>query len=229
VAHLSIRPLLAHPKPPHDRLPHSEHPRPWLRYFPDKPPHGSSLLSIKHCNSLMSLQIPAYILFILQLLFWTWLSEKLNERFLVALCSQIWAFPLLFALEFLPKTIGPWPRWTISTLLVGHPYVHAILVAITSRNAGTVRTRTVASALYNMCVQASSIIASNIYRDNDRPLYRKGNKVLIAICCYNFLVFVGAKIYYKRVNARRDWLWNGMDKNERERYLESTKDKGNKR
>jgi hypothetical protein len=133
------------------------------------------------------LTIPAYVLFILQLLFWTWLSEKLNQRFLVALMSQVWALPLLVALEVLPAHSSPWPRWTLATLMVGHPYIHAILVAITSRNAGTVRTRTVASALYNMCVQASSIISSNIYRDDDKPLYRKGNKILIAICCYNFV------------------------------------------
>lgn len=36
------------------------------------------------------------------------------------------------------------------------------LVAITSRNAGSVRTRTVGSALYNMTVQAGSIISSNV-------------------------------------------------------------------
>ncbi|KAF2689709.1 phthalate transporter [Lentithecium fluviatile CBS 122367] len=175
------------------------------------------------------LTIPAYVIFILQLLFWTWLSEKVNERFLIGLCSQIWALPLLFALEFLPKSTGPWARWSISTLLVGHPYVHAILVAITSRNAGAVRTRTVASAFYNMCVQASNIISSNIYREDDKPLYRRGNQILIAICAYNFFLFVGAKIYYKRVNAKRDQIWDAMGKDERERYLETTTDKGNKR
>lgn len=108
------------------------------------------------------LTIPAYVLFILQLLFWTWISEKYNERFLLALSSQIWSLPLLIALAVLPKTASPWTKWALSVLLVGHPYMHAILVALGSRNAGTVRTRTVASALYNMSVQASSIIASNV-------------------------------------------------------------------
>jgi hypothetical protein len=113
--------------------------------------------------------------------------------------------------------------------MVGHPYIHAILVAITSRNAGAVRTRTVASALYNMCVQASSIIAQNIYREDDKPMYRRGNKVLIGVCAYNFVAFIGAKLYYVYINKKREEIWIQMDKQERERYLETTSDKGNKR
>jgi hypothetical protein len=108
------------------------------------------------------LTIPAYLLFIFQLLFWTWISERWNQRFLVGLSSQIWALPLLLFLEYMPADTGNWIKYAIAAFLVGHPYVHAILVAITSRNAGTVRTRTVASALYNMFCQASSIISQNV-------------------------------------------------------------------
>ncbi|KAJ8115564.1 hypothetical protein OPT61_g2816 [Boeremia exigua] len=175
------------------------------------------------------LTIPAYVIFIIQLLFWTWASERVNDRFLVGLVSQIWALPLLVALECIASNASPWSRWALAILVVGHPYVHAILVAITSRNAGTVRTRTVASALYNMFVQASSIIGSNIYREDDKPLYRRGNKVLIAICVYNFALFIGAKIFYVLVNKNRDTVWNSMSKEDKETYLETTKDKGNKR
>lgn len=108
------------------------------------------------------LTIPAYALFIFQLLFWTWLSEKMNQRFVVGLISQIWSLPILIALALIPAATSKWAKWTLATLLVGHPYAHAIIVAITSRNAGTVRTRTVASAFYNMCVQTSSIVAQNV-------------------------------------------------------------------
>jgi hypothetical protein len=137
--------------------------------------------------------------------------------------------PVLIALEFLPKAVSPWSRWVLSTLLVGHPYIHAILVAITSRNAGAVRTRTVASALYNMTVQAGSIISQNIYRDDDKPLYRRGNKVLIAICAWNFVVFIGAKVYYVHTNKKRERIWGSMSTEEKETYLKTTNDKGNKR
>ncbi|OAA47953.1 phthalate transporter [Metarhizium rileyi] len=33
-----------------------------------------------------------------------------------------------------------WSKWVLSTLLVGYPYCHAVFVAFTSRNSGSVRT-----------------------------------------------------------------------------------------
>lgn len=73
------------------------------------------------------LTIPAYVLFLIQLLFWTWVSEKWNNRMGIALVSQIWCFPLVLALELLPGTASPWAWYTCSLMLVGYPYVHAIL------------------------------------------------------------------------------------------------------
>lgn len=75
------------------------------------------------------LVIPSSVLFMIQLLFWTWLSEKLNQRFLIGLVSQIWVIPLLIALEVLPAHVphAQWVRYAISSLIVGYPYVHAIL------------------------------------------------------------------------------------------------------
>jgi hypothetical protein len=106
--------------------------------------------------------IPANVLFIIQLIFWTWLSERVNQRFLIGCLSQLWSFPILIALILIPANASAWVKWTLSSLLVGHVYVHAIIVAITSRNAGTVRLRTVASAFYNMMCQVSGIISSNV-------------------------------------------------------------------
>lgn len=108
------------------------------------------------------LTIPAYCIFILNLLFWCFLSEKINERFLLATISQFWVLPLFIALEALPTTRSPWATWILSVLIYSMPYFHPVIVAITSRNAGTVRTRTVASALYNMMVQTSNIIGANV-------------------------------------------------------------------
>jgi hypothetical protein len=80
-----------------------------------------------------------------------------------------------------------------------------------------------------MTVQAGSIISQNIYRDDDKPLYRRGNKVLIAICAWNFVVFIGAKVYYVHTNKKRERIWGSMSTEEKEIYLKTTNDKGNKR
>ncbi|KAF1818375.1 phthalate transporter, partial [Dissoconium aciculare CBS 342.82] len=201
--------------------------------IPDTPPTAYLTLNLKALGfgtfETNLLTIPAYALFILQLLFYTWLSEKLNQRFLVCLLGQIWALPFLIALEVLGPGTNPWAYWVLATMLVGHPYIHAILVAITSRNAGSVRTRTVASAVYNMTVQTSNIVSSQIYRENDKPLYRAGNAALIGIVVYNILVFAGIKVFYIWTNRKRDAVWNSMSDEQKEEYLQTTTDKGNKR
>ncbi|KIX07141.1 uncharacterized protein Z518_05118 [Rhinocladiella mackenziei CBS 650.93] len=203
--------------------------------IPHTPPQAYITLTCKALgfNTFQTnlLTIPAYVLFILQLLFWTWVSEKINQRLLLGVISQIWALPLLIALVALPPIFdnSDWVKWVLSTLLVGFPYIHAILVALTSRNSGTVRTRTVGSSLYNMAVQTSNIIASQIYRNDDKPYYYRGNKVLLGILAWNIVAFVAAKVYYVRKNAQRDKIWYSMTREERVNYLATTKDKGNKR
>ena len=132
------------------------------------------------------LTIPAYVIFIINLLSWTWISERFNQRLLLGVGAQIWALVLLIALELLPEDASTWARWILLVLLIAMPYVHAIIVAITSRNAGSVRTRTVASAVYNMMVQASNIIGNNV-----SPI------------CLFFLVRVSFTNYYIRSTVKR--------------------------
>ncbi|RAK96196.1 putative transporter [Aspergillus ibericus CBS 121593] len=175
------------------------------------------------------LTIPAYVIFIINLLFWTWISERFNQRLLLGVVSELWCLILLIALEVLPDGASAWARWIINALLIGAPYVHAIVVAMTSRNAGSVRTRTVASAVYNMMVQASNIIASQIYQAKDKPYYRVGNKVLIALSVLSMALFIGAKLYYIWRNKRNSARWNAMSSAEREEYLAANQHLGNKR
>ena len=74
------------------------------------------------------LTVPAYTLFIIQLICWTWVSEKINNRYLIILVCQIWMFPLLVGLETLPGGLGyAWSRYVLNLMLVGFPYVHAII------------------------------------------------------------------------------------------------------
>lgn len=86
------------------------------------------------------LVVPPLCLYIIQLLFWTWLSEKINERFLLATVGQLWSLPLLVALVWLPVIAPAGLRYILIALLVGFPYVHAVsclpLTAVSTRTDG---------------------------------------------------------------------------------------------
>lgn len=108
------------------------------------------------------LVIPSAVIAIITMISITWIAERTNQRLLWGVGVEFWNLVLLIALEVLPEKSMPWPRWAILTLLVGSPSIHPVVVALTSRNAGSVRTRTVASAFYNISVQLSGIAGANV-------------------------------------------------------------------
>ncbi|KAL8780114.1 MAG: hypothetical protein Q9194_001084 [Teloschistes cf. exilis] len=86
------------------------------------------------------LTVPAWTLFILQLLFWTWLSERINNRYIIILACQLYMLPVLIGLE----TLGggqthAWARYALSVMMVGFPYVHAIIGTLYSIPARATR------------------------------------------------------------------------------------------
>ncbi|KUI57451.1 hypothetical protein VP1G_04784 [Cytospora mali] len=176
------------------------------------------------------LTIPYYVGHIIMMLSLTYLAEIWNELTFTALIGQIWALPLLIAMVTLNlATINKWVLYGILVILLSYPNAHPIQVGWNSRNANTVRARTVSAACYNMFVQAGGIVASNIYRSDDAPLYRRGNKQLLAVCCMNFALYLLTKAYYVFRNKQRDKKWNALSEDERLEYLSTTTDEGNKR
>lgn len=126
--------------------------------------------------------------------------------------------------------ITGWGFFAIATAILGGPWVHAIQVAWCSRNAGSVRTRTVSAALYNMSIQLGGIIGANVYQAEDAPRYFKANKALIGVVVFNIVIlYPGIWLFYRQVNARRERKWSAMSEADRIEYLRTTKDEGNKR
>ena len=66
------------------------------------------------------LTVPAWVLFLLQLIFWTWVSEKITNRFLIVLMCQFYMLPLVIALEVLPASASPWAWYALSALVRRH-------------------------------------------------------------------------------------------------------------
>ncbi|KAL1901221.1 hypothetical protein Cpir12675_000587 [Ceratocystis pirilliformis] len=202
-------------------------------YIPPSPPNTylSYILRQLGFNTFKAnlLAIPSQFLFAIQLLVISWVSEKVKERSIVSSLSNIWILPWLIALVVVPASTSAWVRYVLLSGLLSYPYCHAVLVSWNARNSNSVRTRAVSAALYNMFVQAGNIIATNIYRDDDKPLYRRGNKILLAITVYNIFQFYLVKLFYIWRNKVRERQWNAMSKEEQEDYVRSTTDEGMKR
>ena len=204
-----------------------------LVYIPPAPPNTYLSFILRQIGFSVFkanlLAIPSQFLYAVNLLIITWVSEKLKERSLLSSLSNIWIFPWLLALVVLPATISPWIRYALLTGLLSYPYCHAILVGWNAKNSNSVRTRAISAALYNMFVQTGNIVASNIYRDEDKPLYRRGNKILLGITSFNIVLFWLVKVFYVWRNKVRDRKWDAMTKSEQETYVLQTEDEGMKR
>lgn len=175
------------------------------------------------------LTIPSQFLYGLQLLLISRLSGRLNERSLVASISNWWFLPFLISMVALGASASEWVRYALLTGLLSYPYQHAIMVAWNSRNSNSVRTQAVSAALYNMFVQSGNIIATNMYREDDRPYHIRGNEILLGINCWNILLFIVVKFYYITRNKRKEAVWSKLTRKEQLDYIQNTKDEGAKR
>ncbi|WWC91517.1 uncharacterized protein L201_006463 [Kwoniella dendrophila CBS 6074] len=176
------------------------------------------------------LSIPNIVWSIINIVTITIISEIVDSRALVCMAEDLWMLPNYIALLALPDPIGAWTYFAIATVLLAFPYVHAIQVSWTSRNAGSVESRTVSASLYNISVQLSAIIGANLYQASDKPRYKHANSAIVAILCFNLIVLYPAtRWYYKSRNAKREAIWGSMSNDQKNQYLESTTDKGNKR
>ncbi|KAF9450203.1 allantoate permease [Macrolepiota fuliginosa MF-IS2] len=176
------------------------------------------------------LGIPATIGSMITMITITLISEAIHQRTLVAMSETVWILPFIIALYTLPDFPNPWVFYVLSLLLLMYPYSHAIQVAWCSRNSGAVAARTVSASLYNMFVQTSSIVSANIYRKDDAPRYRRGNRILMGVAAFNLVIlYPGTRMYYIWRNKQRDKIWNAMTEDEKVNYLATTKDVGNRR
>ncbi|CAK9442220.1 uncharacterized protein LODBEIA_P59630 [Lodderomyces beijingensis] len=176
------------------------------------------------------LTIPQAVLYILNLLAITWLSERFQNRSMISLISPIYCFIVLGVIRFYPGSgIEIWPSYVMNTIYMGQPFIHAILVSWVSRNSNSVRTRSICSAVYNMFVQTGAIIAQNMFRADDAPLYKRGLLQLWCIALAVVPILLLTKFYYIWRNKSREKIWSAMTEIEKDEYRRTTTDDGNKR
>jgi hypothetical protein len=80
-----------------------------------------------------------------------------------------------------------------------------------------------------MSVQTGSIFSAYVYRDDDKPLYRRGNSTLLMVNLVSILVFLLTKAYYIYRNRQKERLWNTLTDEEKMEYRKVTKIQGSRR
>lgn len=177
-----------------------------------------------------ALTIPKAVGGVITMMAVCWYSEKWNQRALVLLFQPLWVIitliPMVVWDGFMVKQ---WATYALLVVLLIHPTSTAVSITWCSANLNLVRNRTVSAAVVNIFSQAAGIISSNIYRMDDAPLYKRGNKQLIAIAAAAFVLICITRTWFQWRNHRRDKIWNAMTKEEQDDYMHNTTDLGNKR
>ncbi|KAF7557399.1 hypothetical protein G7Z17_g668 [Cylindrodendrum hubeiense] len=201
--------------------------------IPTSPPKTYLTLSLKALGfstfNTTLLAIPATVFAAINMLWVTYLTERFHQIAIIGLLTQIWVLPLLIIEYTSVEQLSSWGQYALTFMIIGWPSVHAAQVGWCSRLSNTVRTRAISAALYNITIQLSGIASSNIYREDDKPLYHRGNKNLIAITVGTIVAYALAKVYYTARNKYKRDRWNSMTTEERSNYLQNSQDKGNKR
>lgn len=174
------------------------------------------------------LAIPGQAWFLVNLPLLVLLSRYVKEKSICVGISNIFILPFIIALVVLPNDTNNWVKYVLLTGILSQPYAHAILAAWVSQSANSVRARAVGTSLYNMSYQVGSIIATQIYRNDDKPYYDRGNKAILAICIFNILFAFATKAYYVLRNKYKDKKWTQMSESEQRAYLEDPTHKGMK-
>ncbi|GFN18793.1 hypothetical protein AtubIFM55763_002786 [Aspergillus tubingensis] len=176
------------------------------------------------------LSLPCSVIGIITRILLTYAGEIFGSLAWMGVVAQLWCLPFLIYMNVVNLSeANKWIVWSVLTLFLGFPNAHALQAGWVSRNSNSVRTRAIAAAIYNMFVQLSAIIASNIYRDWDAPRYVVGNRVLLSIVCVNMAIYLATKAYYMLRNRQRDRKWNAMTEDQRVDYVATTRDEGNQR
>ena len=104
----------------------------------------------------------------------------------------------------------------------------------------------VSSSLRRFFICFLTTFKANIYRADDKPLYKRGNRTLIAICSMNIVLYALVWLFYRTLNKKRAAKWNAMTKEvfsvllfkctgvyyfsqDQDEYFKTTKDEGNAR
>ncbi|THX98258.1 putative MFS transporter [Aureobasidium pullulans] len=164
------------------------------------------------------LTIPSDFLRTVTVLALTWSSGHFKEKVFHCIIPGCIEIPLFAALLILPPHGYSWVRFAIITLIIGSPSSHPIMASWISVNSFDPKKRGITIALFGTFHEIGSIAAAQIYRDDDKPYYYTGNKVLISICALSIVGLLIHRAVLKHINCKKRKAWESLSEVERREY-----------
>ncbi|KAK9704497.1 hypothetical protein K7432_010157 [Basidiobolus ranarum] len=175
------------------------------------------------------LTVPAHLLKFVTMLALTRNSDRVKDRALHGIVGTIWFLIGVFLLELLPDTTDRWSMYAVIIFTVGWPYWHPINAAWLTENVAPLGKRSIGLAMYIMSVNINALAGSQIYRDDDKPRFHRGNWINIGLGFLTILLFIAQRYHYIALNRRRDRIWNSMSAEAKKEYNQTTQHVGNDR
>ncbi|THZ84402.1 putative MFS transporter [Aureobasidium pullulans] len=164
------------------------------------------------------LTIPSDFLRTVTVLALTWSSGHFKEKVFHCIIPGCIEIPLFAALLILPPHGYSWVRFAIITLIIGSPSSHPIMASWISVNSFDPKKRGITIALFGTFHEIGSIAAAQIYRDDDKPYYYTGNKVLISICAVSIVGLLIHREVLKHINRKKQRAWESLSEVEQREY-----------
>ncbi|THW45376.1 putative MFS transporter [Aureobasidium pullulans] len=164
------------------------------------------------------LTIPSDFLRTVTVLALTWSSGHFEEKVFHCIIPGCIEIPLFAALLILPPHGYSWVRFAIITLIIGSPSSHPIMASWISVNSFDPKKRGITIALFGTFHEIGSIAAAQIYRDDDKPYYYTGNKVLISICAVSIVGLLIHREVLKHINRKKKRAWESLSEVEQREY-----------
>lgn len=205
--------------------------------IPDQPPktYLSFMLSEMGFSTLMSnlLTVPSMVLYMFNALWMSQLANRLREKSLTTMITNVWVLPCLIALLTMPRTLHSeywnWVRFGLLSLIGAYPMPLSFMVGWVSENAQSVETRTISLCLLNMLVQVGSIFATFVYTNEDQPFYVKGNTALAIISGFAIVQGLVTRAYFVMRNRDKRQKWERLTPEEQTDYRIKTREFGPRR
>ncbi|KAJ6529026.1 MFS general substrate transporter [Mycena vulgaris] len=153
-----------------------------------------------------ALTAPPYILQAIVMITVIRHSDTVRERAFHGVFSSGWQLVGWIILRAMPKSAPRGVKYFAVVILQSWPYNHPLNIAWMSENTGSVGKRTVASGAVIFAGNIYGVWASQIYRADDAPDFKRGNSINIAVAGFTTLLWMAQKYYYRRrnlENARR--------------------------